>query len=326
MFIVIGIMLSCLSLGYFLRNRARGVLDLFSGGTMITIYALLFVMGLELGADRAVAANILSIGWEALLISLSATLGSVLAAWVVFRLFFRMSVAHAAQSPQSARKSSRQKSPLTGSLAIVAAFLVGCLAGRLALECLPGTFSLTTAVTESGISSGMLYLLIAQVGIGVGSNPKLKEILKSARPRMLLLPAATIAGTLLFSLLPSLVISRWSVPEVMAVGSGFGYYSLSSILITTLKEATIGARAAELGTLALLANILREMVTLIFAPLLAKVFGPVAPIAAGGATTMDVTLPVISRVSGEEWIVASMIHGFLVDFSVPWIVPLFCSL
>ena len=197
----------------------------------------------------------------------------------------------------------------------------------MSLRFLPDTFSLATFVTENRISTWLLYLLIAQVGLGVGSDPKLKEILKSAHPRLLLLPAATIAGTLLFSLLASIAISRWTIPEVMAVGSGFGYYSLSSILITTLKEASIGTlAAAELGTLALIANILREMTTLVFAPLIAKFFGPAAPIAAGGATTMDVTLPVISRVSGENWIAASMIHGFLVDFSVPWLVPFFCSL
>ncbi|MGN0187962.1 MAG: lysine exporter LysO family protein [Candidatus Cryptobacteroides sp.] len=216
---------------------------------------------------------------------------------------------------------------MTGSLAIVAAFLAGCLAGWASLKCLPSGFSITTFITDSKISSWLLYLLIAQVGLGVGSDPKLGSILRNARPHILLLPAATIAGTLLFSLLVSAVISRWSPSEVIAVGSGFGYYSLSSILITTLKEASIGVQAAaELGTLALIANILREMMTLIFAPVLAKVFGPAAPIAAGGATTMDVTLPVISRASGDKWIVASMIHGFLVDFSVPWIVPFFCSL
>ena len=364
MFAVIGMMLSCLLLGYLLRYRAGRVLCSFSSGSMITVYALLFVMGLEVGANRNVAARILSIGWEALLISVAATMGSVLAAWAVCRLFFRKtpssrppgksvlppessvcqlsspvsfaSPSSALSSPscqpstETSGKSSFKRffrSHLAGSLKIVASFLVGFLAGWLSLRFLPDTFSLTTFVTKNRISTWLLYLLLAQVGLGVGSDPKLKEILKGARPRMLLIPAATIAGTLLFSLLSSVFISRWSVPEVLAVGSGFGYYSLSSVLITTLKESSIGAQAAaELGTLALIANIFREMATLVFAPVLAKVFGPAAPISAGGATTMDVTLPVISRVSGENWIVASMIHGFLVDFSVPWLVSFFCSL
>lgn len=62
--------------------------------------------------------------------------------------------------------------------------------------------------------------------------------------------------------------------DTMAINSGFAYYSLSSIFITEF-------RGVELGTIALLANIIREMITLLLAPLLAKVFGPLAPITAG---------------------------------------------
>ena len=67
-----------------------------------------------------------------------------------------------------------------------------------------------------------------QVGIGIGSNKQLKELVKSLRPKMLLVPMATIVGTLLFSAFASLLLSQWSVFDCMAVGSGFAYYSLSS--------------------------------------------------------------------------------------------------
>ena len=104
----------------------------------------------------------------------------------------------------------------------------------------------------------------------------------------------------------------------MAVGSGFGYYSLSSILITESK-------GAELGTIALLSNIIREIITLLFAPLLVRFFGNLAPISAGGATTADTTLPIITRYSGQKYAMLSIYHGFVVDFSVPFLVTLFCS-
>ncbi|WP_290394058.1 lysine exporter LysO family protein, partial [uncultured Duncaniella sp.] len=110
-----------------------------------------------------------------------------------------------------------------------------------------------------------------------------------------------------------------SIPEVLAVGSGFGYYSLSSILITD-------AKGAELGVIALLANICREIITLLGAPLLSRLFGPLAPISSGGATSMDTTLPIITAVSGNKFAVLSVYHGFVVDLSVPLLVSLFCSL
>jgi uncharacterized membrane protein YbjE (DUF340 family) len=55
-------------------------------------------------------------------------------------------------------------------------------------------------------------------------------------------------------------------------------------------------------------------------------FGPLAPISAGGATTMDTTLPIITRTSGQDFVILSLFHGFLVDFSVPFLVTFFCSL
>ena len=54
-------------------------------------------------------------------------------------------------------------------------------------------------------------------------------------------------------------------------------------------------------------------------------FGPLAPISVGGATTMDTTLPIITRTSGQEFVILSLFHGFLVDFSVPFLVTYFCN-
>lgn len=208
---------------------------------------------------------------------------------------------------------------MKGSLVIVGAFLVGCIAGRSGM--------LPDGIDAGDISLWVLYALMFQVGIGIGADKRLKEILRTLSPRMLLIPAATIVGTLAASAAISFVLSRWSTAEVLAAGSGFGYYSLSSILITSLKEASLGSQAAaELGTIALLANIFREIMTLLAAPLMVRGFGPLAPICAGGATSMDTTLPVITRFSGREWVFVSIAHGMIVDFSVPFLVPFFCSL
>ena len=208
---------------------------------------------------------------------------------------------------------------MRSSFIIIAAFVVGVAAAW--NELLP------TWLTDGSVAMWVLYALMLQVGIGIGSDPRLKEILRSLSPRLLLLPCATIVGTMVASAAVSLLISRWSVAEVMAAGIGMGYYSLSSILITQLKEPTVGAVvAAELGTVALVANILREMLTLTLAPLMVRWFSPVAPICSGGATTMDVTLPVITQYAGREWVFVAIVHGVVVDFSVPFWVSLFCAL
>lgn len=207
---------------------------------------------------------------------------------------------------------------MKGSLLVVGFFFLGCLLGWFGW--------LPAFIRENDLSVYVLYLLMFQVGLSIGSDKQLKQILRNIRPRLLCVPLATIVGTLSFTALASLLLSRWGVFDCLAVGSGFAYYSLSSILITQLKEPSLGAQvAAELGTIALMTNIIRELFALLGAPLFMRYFGRLAPICAGGATTMDTTLPIITRCCGNEWVFVSLFHGFLVDFSVPFLVTFFCS-
>lgn len=208
---------------------------------------------------------------------------------------------------------------MKGSLIVVGFFALGCLLGWSGL--------LPDVILKNDSTIYVLYLLMFQVGLSIGSDKKLKEILGSIRPKLLLVPLATIVGTLTFSALAGLLLSRWSVFECLAVGSGFAYYSLSSILITELKEPSLGVQlATELGTIALISNILREIMALLGAPLFVKYFGRLAPICAGGATTMDTTLPIITRYSGKDLVFVAILHGILVDFTVPFFVSFFCSM
>ena len=199
---------------------------------------------------------------------------------------------------------------MKGSLIIVGFFLLGTLCGMFHL--LPSDLSL------SYISFYALCALMFSVGISIGNDPQTLRNFRSLNPRLVLLPVATILGTLSAAALVSLILPHRSVSECMAIGSGMGYYSLSSIFITQYK-------GPELGTLALLSNILREIMTLLCAPLLVRWFGNLAPISAGGATTMDTTLPIITRTAGQQFVIVSIFHGFITDFSVPFLVTFFCS-
>lgn len=175
------------------------------------------------------------------------------------------------------------------------------------------------ALTNGAISKWILYLLLFFVGIQIGTGKTLFSVIRSHGFRIALVPLATTVGTFLGVALMSLVLSHRSTADCLSVGSGFAYYSLSSILISEY-------RGAELGAVALLANIMREFIVLIFAPWLVKYFGKLAPVCAGGATTMDTTLPVITRYSGTEYVVVALFHGMIIDFSVPLWVSFFLSL
>ena len=156
----------------------------------------------------------------------------------------------------------------------------------------------------------ILSVMVVLVGLGLGAGDNLHYMLRTFNWRMLLLPLCTIVGTLLFSALGVLVLRGFSLTDCLAVGSGFGYYSLSSVLIADLKSATLGVQgAAELATVALLANVVREMIALFGMPLFARWGGPLAPISVAGVTSMDVCLPSIARYSGSDLVPLAILHG-----------------
>lgn len=198
---------------------------------------------------------------------------------------------------------------MKGSLIILSFFATGLLLGLYRL--LPESWA------NADVSLYVLCALMFFVGFSIGHQPDTVSQFKRIHSRVLLLPFTTIIGTLAGVMLVKLLFQH-SLPELLAVGSGFGYYSLSGILITQYK-------GAELGTIALLANIIREVITLLLAPWMVRYFGPLSPIAAGGATTMDTTFPIIINSSGKEFSIISIYSGFVLDFSVPFLVTLFCS-
>lgn len=200
---------------------------------------------------------------------------------------------------------------MKGSLIVVGFFVLGVCLGRRDLA--------PALLMDSRVTFAALCCLLFCVGMSIGSNDNIVSEFRSLNPRLALLPVATILGSFAGSLVAWLFLQYRGVTDCMAVGSGFAYYSISSIFITQY-------RGAELGTVALLANIYREILTLLIAPLLAKVFGPLAPISSGGATTMDTTLPIISQTCGQQYVVVSLFHGFVVDFSVPFLVTMWCML
>lgn len=333
MFTVLGLMFLGIFAGYVLRKIQ--LLQHLSKGISITIYLLLFFLGISVGANREVISNLPSLGGNALLISTMAVLGSCLASKIVYLLFFRKDKQFsstindnnlpdnsAKETPVGSSKGNKAGA-MMGSIKVVTFFLIGAIIGYL----LSIHASLPTPLSNGTITQWVLYLLMLQVGASIGSDKNLKDILKTIRPKMLLIPLGTIVGTLIFAGIAALLIPRWGFFESMAIGSGFAYYSLSSILITQLTEPDLGIQmATQLGTVALIANILREIYGLLGAPIFYKYFGIFAPICVGGATTMDTTLPIITSVCGKNFVFISIFHGIIVDFSVPLLVSFFCSL
>lgn len=295
-------------------------------GRIVTwlIWLLLFLLGIEVGSNEMIVRSLPTLGVEALLLSSAATLSCCVLAWMLWRFSKNNTVQENAKNETSAEKEGnpaekeglqgssliRGLKVMKGSLIVVGFFIIGLLGG---IEKMVPSWLL-----DGDVSFVALCGLLLFVGLGIGLNPEMKKEVRSLSTRMALLPVVTIIGSWLGALLIWTVLHR-TLSDCMAINSGFAYYSLSSIFITEY-------RGAELGTIALLANIIREMLTLLGAPLMARWFGPLAPISVGGATTMDTTLPILSQTLGQRYIALSIYHGFVVDFTVPFLVSWWCMI
>lgn len=191
------------------------------------------------------------------------------------------------------------------SLIVLLFFGAGVLAGVL------GDFPAAFVGIMHEASNYAVYAMLAAVGMTLGFDVRAWRILRDLKGWVALVPLMIAVGTFLGGTAAWAVLDM-SFRDVMAVSAGFGYYSLSSMLINQLADVS-------LGSMALIANMVRELVTLLFAPLIARVFGGLGPLSAAGAAS-DTCLPAIIRTSGERNTILGIFSGMVLTVAVPFFV------
>ncbi|HPS43965.1 MAG TPA: lysine exporter LysO family protein, partial [Treponemataceae bacterium] len=172
-------------------------------------------------------------------------------------------------------------------------------------------------VRDGTVATWILYFLLFIIGIQMASGESdLSALMR--QPSLLVVPLVTIAGTLLGSL-GTLIFDGMTPGRALALGAGFGWYSLSGVLISNLGDPSLGAAA-------FLSNLLRETLAFLAIPLLRASGRCESGVGIAGATSMDVTLPVIEDAWGPGVIPLSVTHGVILSLLVPFLVPLFMSL
>lgn len=85
MFTIIGIMFTGMLAGYLLRSKR---LTWIHKIITLLIWLLLFLLGIDVGANEAIVRGLHTIGLEALVLTAAAVAGSVLASWGLWRLLY----------------------------------------------------------------------------------------------------------------------------------------------------------------------------------------------------------------------------------------------
>ncbi|SDZ27915.1 Membrane protein of unknown function [Proteiniborus ethanoligenes] len=162
-----------------------------------------------------------------------------------------------------------------------------------------------------------ICLLLFFVGIDIGKHKDVFNTIKRIGFRVLLVPIMIIIGSIFGSVVAGFILG---IPanEAGAVGAGLGWYSLSSMMLSTYSS--------KLSALAFISNVTREIIALLTIPLIAKYIGDVESVAPAGATSMDTSLPLIASSTNPHTAIIAFISGVILSTSVPILVSVIIKL
>jgi uncharacterized membrane protein YbjE (DUF340 family) len=80
-------MVAGILLGFLLRNKSAYI-KIADKATMWAIFLLLFMLGVAIGANQVIIKNLHLLGFKALAIALGGVTGSVVVAWIGYKIWF----------------------------------------------------------------------------------------------------------------------------------------------------------------------------------------------------------------------------------------------
>lgn len=261
------------------------------------IYLILIVIGIELGLVDDLAQKVGEIAlYLSTLVVLTISFGLV-ALWLFD---------HRSQTRTHA-PHTKTKISLGGSLV-----QLGCLAlGFVMASVLPASF-----LPPQGSITALLMALLFLVGISLkGAGVTLKEAMLNKKGVQISL--VFMAATLLSGVVFALIFENVSITKGLALSSGFGWYSLSGTVMTD-------AYGAVWGSVALLNDLTREILALIFIPYVMR-HSSSAAIGLGGVTSLDFTLPTLTASGGTQIIPTIISFGFITNVISPILMVFFSA-
>ena len=286
-------------IGYAFKIKNTKILQQFGKITMLLLYMILFIMGVSLGQLDNLAQQLPQIGVYAL------TFIVFIQGLTFLGLFIYDKLSPLPLTKTTEKMPSRWRIVLDSlklCLVVIVGFFIG-LWGK-------GWVNL-----PFGSSTYVLVVLIFCVGIQLRNNGiSIRAVFFNRR--------GMITGVIfvLTSLLGGIIGAQaLNVPIVqgLAVSSGLGWYSLSSV---TLNNAW----GPIWGSIAFFNDLSRELISLFIVPLFMQQYRSTA-IGYTGATAIDCTLPIIQKAGGVEVLPLAFSFGFITNIAPPVLLVFFTS-
>ena len=285
--------------GYLLPVRHSGAQKAVNYALTRMVYLILLLMGVSLAFVENLTTNLVII----VRITLVCALCILVCNFLALRLFDRLSPSPAARA--SGPLPSRLHM-LLDSLKMCGVVIAGFLIGLT-------HWPVLQHATRAGEYA--LLLLLFLIGIQLrSSGMTLRQILFNRQG--VIVAAIVLASSLPAGILAATILGL-PVKTGLALSSGFGWYSLSGILMTN-------AFGPVIGNSAFLVDLLRELISMMLIPVLIRHSRSTA-LGLCGATSMDFTLPVLQRAGGLEIVPAAVVHGFIMSLLAPVMIALFSA-
>ncbi|MGN0658643.1 MAG: lysine exporter LysO family protein [Emergencia sp.] len=300
-----------------LQHR-REKLQFVSGLQTLSILFLVFFMGARMGANEEIVSNLNMIGLYAFVLTIPVVALSVAAVCLLRHLmgidrYGSLPGAEAADDDLLPQESESGGGSMT--LFIVLTVGLGMLLGyTIIIQKNLVEFETLNHLAGLVIKTGLCVLLFL-VGLDLGLEGTFVREIRAAGLRVFVIPFGVVAGTLAGSALASLVLPV-SLGQALAVGSGFGWYSLAPVIIMEKGYMTASA-------ISFMHNVMRELTALLLIPFVARKIGFVEATAMPGSGASDVCLPLIVRSTKGSIAIYSFVTGITVSLLVPILVPLF---
>ena len=293
------IILAPLIVGYLIPLRHTGALRLINRLLSYIVYLILFFMGISLAFLDNLAENLVAIAhYSAVSVVVILLCNCAALLWLERSMPWRHN--HHQEALPSRLAMALESLKLCG--VVVLGFLLG-LSGL-------GWLQHATAASEY-----TLIFLLFLIGIQLRNNGMtLRQIVLNRRG--MIVAVVVVASSLVAGVINAFLLNL-PLKTGLAMASGFGWYSLSGILLTDAYGPVIGS-ATFFNDLA------RELIAIMLIPGLVRRSRSSA-LGLCGATSMDFTLPVLQRSGGIEMVPAAIVHGFILSLLVPILMAIFTA-
>ena len=293
------IILLPLIVGYLTPLHRESALRLINRFLSWIVYVILFFMGISLAFLDNLSANLLSILHYSVVTVVVILLCNIAALFWLERTI--------------PWKNNHQQEKLPSRIAMALESLKLC--GVVVLGFLLGLTGWSFLQHATEASEYTLIFLLFLIGIQLRNNGMtLKQIVLNRRG--MIVAIVVVASSMVAGVINAVILDL-PLKTGLAMASGFGWYSLSGILLTESFGPVIGS-AAFFNDLA------RELIAIMLIPGLVRRSRSTA-LGLCGATSMDFTLPVLQRSGGLELVPAAIVHGFILSLLVPVLMAFFSA-